>query len=123
MSLYEIFKVDRWGGWAKKALYNRPPRNLIHEYLSQGGVVLDDSSLVPAAIEDLIRDGLYAIMPEFDVPRDHEHAGLYVAQVLLRIAGFAALQVQTKKYPTLYSYDLCPRFVPMTAELLERSGE
>jgi hypothetical protein len=58
------------------------------EYLSHGPVLYTDSVYKQARIDDLIKDGLYEIFPEFEAPGDHIRAGLYTLQVICRKAGY-----------------------------------
>lgn len=120
LELYDIFEVPKWHGWKANNLDKLHPRKFTQELLSHGTIVLDqESRLKQAPLRDLIRDGLFKIFPELEVPQDQERAGLYTGQVVFRRIGYPPSGVEVKKFPRLYSYAHCARHVAMTEELLE----
>jgi hypothetical protein len=120
LDVYTIFEVPRWEGWGEPHKKRLQPRKFTQEYLTHGPVLYADTTYMPARIDDLIRDGLYEISPEFHVAENVERIGLYTAQVVYRKNGYRPKTPApgTKKAP-IYSYEECSHTVPMTAELLE----
>jgi hypothetical protein len=88
LDLFTIFEVPRWGGWSKPHKTKLHTRKFTQEYLSHGPVLYTDSAYKQARIDDLIKDGLYDIFPEFEAPEDHRRAGLYTLQVICRKSGY-----------------------------------
>lgn len=88
LDLYTAHEVPRWGGWGIANDSKLHPRKFTQEYLTHGPVLYHDSNIKQARIEDLIRDGLYEIFPEFRCPNNHKRTGLYSLQVVYRKVGF-----------------------------------
>jgi hypothetical protein len=60
---------------------------------------------------DLIRHGLFELMPALYVPYSQKRRGLYTAQVVYRKIGYPS--------EAMYSYDACRRSVPLTTDILK----
>lgn len=132
LDLYTIFRVPGWSGWGSTDIIKLHPRKFTQEYLSHGPVLHPGTNLKQASIEDLIKDGLYEIFPEFDTPEEHKRAGLYTLQVVYRKIGYppaTAVDAMKQQGPSrapktkkvtdpIYSYENCSRLVSMTEELL-----
>lgn len=132
LDLYTIFDVPKWSGWGSTDNIKLHPRKFTQEYLSHGPIVTPDTSFRQARIEELIKDGLYEIFPEFDAPLNHKRAGLYTLQVVYRKIGYPftindgqALNTHgrrssgaKKTIEPIYSYENCARQRAMTLKLL-----
>jgi hypothetical protein len=122
LDLCTIFGVPKWSGWGLNDITKLHPRKFTQELLSHGPVLISDTSLQQASIEDLINDGLFEIFSEFDTPGDHKRAGLYTLQVVYRKIGYppeTPRDATNRVAGPIYSYENCARQVPMTEELLE----
>lgn len=117
---YTAFRLPLWGCWGAIDEIKLHPRKFTHEDVTQGPILWPDSSIKQARFEDLIRDGLYDIFPEFEVPENHKYAGLYTLQVVYRKMGYPARAAHLGEgCPPIYSYEECPRAVSMTTKLLD----
>jgi hypothetical protein len=110
LDIYGIFEIDAWPGWSDFNHEGLHPRKFTHEYLSHGIVKHNDPTLKQARLVDLIRDGLFELMPALYVPYKQRRMGLYTAQVVFRKIGFPG--------GSMYSYDACHRSVPLTTDIL-----
>jgi hypothetical protein len=118
LGMYDAFKIDEaviWNDYNKTALN---PRKFTHEYLSHGTIMLNDMTLRQARLEDLIRDGLFDLMPELYVPHNHVRKGLYTSQVVYRRIGYPPRSPPGDPTAPIYSYDECLRSVPLTKKTL-----
>lgn len=122
LGLYTALDVPKWQGWDKWSMTKLHPRKFTQGFLTHGPVLVDNPALKPARVQDLIKDGLYEISPDFDAPDNHKRAGLYTLQVVLRKIGYPPPyhdQKRGRKLGPIYSYDQCSRVIPMTLELLQ----
>lgn len=88
LDLYTIFNVPQWSGWGDANNIKLHPRKFTQEYLTHGPVLTPGTKFQQARIEDLIKDGLYEIFPEFAAPEEDKRAGLYTLQVVYRKIGY-----------------------------------
>jgi hypothetical protein len=110
LDIYGAFEFDAWPGWSDYYHEGLHPRKFTHEYLSHGIVKQNDPTLKQARLVDLIRDGLFELMPALYVPYNHRRMGLYTAQVVYRKIGYPG--------GSMYSYDACRISVPLTTDIL-----
>lgn len=79
-----------------------------------------DAVFKQAPIKDLIRDGLFELMPELEVPIDYKREGLYTSQVIYRKIGYPPREARPNEDdPPIYSYEHCPRPIQFTTDILE----
>jgi hypothetical protein len=88
LDIFTAFDVPKWDGWGDSNNIKLHPRKFTQEYLTHGPVLTPNTIFKQARVEDLIRDGLYEIFPEFEAPEDHKRAGLYTLQVVYRKIGY-----------------------------------
>lgn len=120
LDIYTIFEVPKWPGWRTQHRIKLHPRKFTHEFLSHGAIICKDSALKQAALEDLIRDGLFEIFPPLKTPEDHKQEGLYTVQVICRRIGYPPRNLWIgEENPPLYSYEECPQVKAMTVEILQ----
>jgi hypothetical protein len=110
LDVYGAFEIDAWPGWSRYNHEGLHPREFTHEYLTHGIIKHNDSTLKQARLVDLIRDGLFELMPSLYVPYNHRRMGLYTAQVVYRKIGYPG--------GSMYSYDSCRRSVSLTTDTL-----
>ena len=110
LDVYGAFEIDAWPGWSRYNHEGLHPRKFTHEYLTHGIIEHNDSTLKQARLVDLIRDGLFELMPSLYVPYNHRRMGLYTAQVVYRKIGYPG--------GSMYSYDSCRRSVSLTTDIL-----
>jgi hypothetical protein len=71
-------------------------------------------------LEDVIRDGLYDIFPQFQTPECDKREGLYTVQVIYRRIGYPPRERWIgEENPPIYSYDGCTLVKAMSVELLQ----
>jgi hypothetical protein len=87
LDVFTVFEIPRWSGWGASNNIKLHPRKFTQEYVSHGEVLIPNSIFKQAYIQDLIKDGLYKLFPEFEAPEDHKRAGLYTLQVVYRTIG------------------------------------
>lgn len=119
LELYQAFEIIGWQGWSSPNRISLRPRKFTREYLTHGTLTIEDTRFVQAPIEQLIRDGLFEIFPEFDVPRQHKRCGLYTGQVVFRRVGYPP-DPDSRNDGHIYPYDRCLRQVPFTVEFLQK---
>lgn len=78
LDLYAAFRVPENDSWTTPNQGALKPRKFTQEFLSHGVVVLGRSRFKRAPIEDLIRDGLFEIVPELDVPDEYQRVRYYL---------------------------------------------
>lgn len=117
LKLYETLDVPSWCGCSKYIGTKLRSRKFTQEYLSHGTLTVNDARFQQASIKTLIRDGLYEIKPELQIPDDHKHNGLYTRQVVLRMLGYPPTTEES--YERIYSYTNCAKSKPFTVDLLK----